>query len=465
MAFISKETIEAVNQASILDLANAFGDHPRRVGKQHQVYCPNPGHDEKTPDTYIEPNKNIFTCFGGGGCGAKGSNVFSYYYWHEYGRAYDKNNKEDRKNFPIVIEKIAQLLGIPIKYEDGQTVNPSGGTYSPRRKQVKELEPQSDEICDKVYRAFLSMCPIRKEHAVEWLKERQYSQEEVVTLGFRSVPTGEELMKILYQLVTKNYPLERVPGFVQRLVPENLAVQYPRELVEEDPQGRGFWVWTITAAKGYFIPVRDRKGRFIRLRVRRDEGKPKYLWFSSYDNTAIEKEKYQLRKNGVSSGSPLHIAPPVSQVRIWEIGTELSDIYNVQVVIGSEGEHKAQISANKLGATVIGIPGVGNFREVLPLLSEWGTQKFILAYDMDSLKREDDSVKSQKKQQNLFDKLTEFAKEVMKLGIDCYLWTWDIKDGKGLDDLLQGSKKLPMEINLRTGQRKLVDLKELYHIA
>ncbi|MGN7403441.1 CHC2 zinc finger domain-containing protein [Cytobacillus praedii] len=465
MAFISRETIDAVNQASILDLAIAFGDHPKRVGKQYQVYCPNPHHHEKTPDTYIEPNKNIFTCFGGGGCGAKGPSAFAYYYWHEYGRAYDKNNKEDKKNFPVVIEKIAQLLGIPINYDNGQTINPTGSTYKSRRELIKELPPQPDDVCDKVYRAFLSMCPIRKEHAIEWLKERQYSQEEVVILGLRSVPNGEELMKILQQLVIKQYPLERVPGFVQRLVPENLAAQYPQELVEVDSQGRGYWVWTISASKGYFIPVRDSKGRFVRLRVRRDEGKPKYIWFSSFDNTSTEKDKYQLRKNGVSSGAPLHIAPPASQVRNWEIGTELSDIYNVKVVIASEGEHTAQISANKLNLALIGIPGLGNFKDVLPLIKEWGTKRLILASDMDVLKQEDDSIRSLKKQQNLFTKLTEFAKEIIALGIDCYLWTWDIKDGKGLDELLLGSKKLPMEINLRTGQRKLVDLNELYQVA
>ncbi|MCP1161400.1 hypothetical protein [Bacillus infantis] len=80
------------------------------------------------------------------------------------------------------------------------------------------------------------------------------------------------------------------------------------------------------------------------------------------------------------------------------------------------------------------------------------------------LKREDDSLKSQQKQKRLFDILTEFAKEVMKLGIEVLLWTWDIKDGKGLDDLLQ-HRKLPFQINLRTGERKLVDLKQLYEVA
>lgn len=80
---------------------------------------------------------------------------------------------------------------------------------------------------------------------------------------------------------------------------------------------------------------------------------------------------------------------------------------------------------------------------------------------MDSLKRDDETIKAEKKQKNIFAKLQEFAKEVGALGIEVILWTWDIKDGKGLDDLLQADK-LPLEVNLRTGSRKLVDLKELY---
>ena len=83
---------------------------------------------------------------------------------------------------------------------------------------------------------------------------------------------------------------------------------------------------------------------------------------------------------------------------------------------------------------------------------------------MDSLKKNDSSEKSEKKQKNIFAKLQEFAKEVGALGIEVILWTWDIKDGKGLDDLLQGDK-LPLEVDLRTGARKLVDLKELYLVA
>ncbi|MGG3805823.1 CHC2 zinc finger domain-containing protein [Metabacillus fastidiosus] len=340
---ISQETLDIINSIPILDLANVLGDHPKRVGKQYQIYCPNPDHHENTSDSYIEPNKNLFKCFGGGGCGAGGSNAFSYYYWHEYGRAYDKTNKEDRKNFPLVVTKIADLMGIQIQYDDGSYVQPSGTTsYVPRNPQPKELEPQSIKICDAVYRAFLSLCPVYKEHGLEWLQERKYSKEDITTIGLRSVPAEETLYSILKELIARSYPLDRVPGFSQRLIPDNIAAQYPAELIEKDNEGRGYWLWTISASKGYFIPVRDHNGYIVRLRVRRDEGNPKYIWFSSQDNTAIEKEKYRLRRNGVSSGAPINVVPPVSQIKTWEVGTDLSAIYKVDVVVATEGEHSAK---------------------------------------------------------------------------------------------------------------------------
>lgn len=76
------------------------------------------------------------------------------------------------------------------------------------------------------------------------------------------------------------------------------------------------------------------------------------------------------------------------------------------------------------------------------------------------LQKEDDSIKAVKKQQNLFQTLKDFSLEVMKLNVDCYLWSWDMKDGKGLDDLLLRGM-LPIEYNLTTGERRTVDIKDL----
>ncbi|MEK4487973.1 CHC2 zinc finger domain-containing protein [Psychrobacillus sp. FSL H8-0484] len=455
MARISQETIEQVKAVSILELAQQLGDHPKRLGKSYQVNCPNQSHTEKTPDTYIDPNRNIFTCFGAGGCGAKGNNSIPYYSWHEFG------GYEPGEHFIKSVRGIADLMGIPVKTVDGNIISKGSETYKPREiKRYVELEAQSPEIVDRVYRVFLSLCPIRPHHSQEWLQERKYTKEQIEIMQLRSVPSNQEWIRIYELMHSKGYPFERIPGFAQQFIPEFMEHPFPKALVEQDNERKGIWHYAPSASEGYFIPVRDEYGRIIRLRVRKDKGKPKYVWFSSQHNLEVEEHLLKLRKNGVTSGAPVNVVVPASFMKHWKPGTHITDVFRVDTVLSTEGEHKSYISANKLEIPIWGAPGVGNFKDMIPMIQSWGVKKFIIAYDMDTLQKVDDSVKSAKTQQTLFDTLTIFAKEVIKLGIDVYLWSWNLKDGKGLDDLLL-QNKLPLEVNLRTGERKLVNLSEL----
>jgi hypothetical protein len=458
MARISQETIEEVRAVPILDLAIALGDNPKRTGKQYQVFCPNPNHSENTPDTYIEPNKNIFNCFGGGGCGAKGNDSLRYYGWHEHG-------EYENKLFVKCVKGVAETMGITIKYDDGSVE----GSKKPKKKYkpreiFNETPAQSDKVVDQVYRAFLSLCPIKENHARELLMERKYQKDEVMSIQLRSVPTMQEWIPILRTLRNKKYPLEFVPGFSQRFIPDGYETPFPVELMQRDDERKGYWVFVPSASAGYFIPVRNEFGHIVRLRVRRDTGSPKYIWFSSYDNSRTEENILKVRRKGASSGAPVNVVPPVSLIPNWEVGTDLCDYFKTDVVIATEGEHKSYISAKLLKLVLLGAPGVGNFKEILPIIQRWEVKKFIIAYDMDALNRKDDSEKEVKKQKTIFEKLKEFALEVHKLGIDVYLWTWNISDAKGLDDLLLATKT-PVEVNLRTGDKKLVNLKELHNVA
>lgn len=456
MARISQETIEQVNAVSILELAQRLGDNPRRMGKQYIVPCPNATHQEKTPDTAIEPNKNMFKCFGGGGCGAGGNSSIKYFSWHEYG------SYEPKEHFLKSVRGVAELMGIPIKTDDGKILKPGNPDYVPRKAlpQQVELEVQSADIVDKVYRTFLSLCPMYEHHLKEWREERSYTDETIQSILLRSVPSNEEWLKIYEMMHKHGYPFERIPGFSQQFIPNDYSHPFPASVVEKDEKRNGVWAYAPSAGKGYFIPVRDEFGRIIRLRVRKDEGKPKYVWFSSQHNIETEDNPLRLRKNGVSSGAPLNVVVPSTFFSRWAPGTHLPDIFRVDTVLATEGEHKSYISADKLNIPVIGAPGVGNFKDMLPMLEAWDVKKFIIAYDMDSLQRLDDSDKSVKKQLSLFETLKVFAAEVLKLGIDTYLWTWNLNDGKGLDDLLLANKT-PIEVNLKTGERKLVNLNEL----
>ena len=110
--------------------------------------------------------------------------------------------------------------------------------------------------------------------------------------------------------------------------------------------------------------------------------------------------------------------------------------------------------SNRLNKPVIGVPGVGNFSEVIPTITRWGTKKLILAYDSDSLYKEE-AING--KNEQVFKHLVDFASQLLTLDINVKLWTWNVTDGKGLDDVLLAGK-LPIEIDLRTKERKPVVL-------
>lgn len=452
---ISQESIDTVTSIPVIDLAYTMGEKLVRKGKQFQVACPDPNHSENVSDNaYIDPTRNIFKCFS---CGCGGNNAIAYFAIKTFG------SYEPKKHFIQSVKGIAELMGITLKMEDGSFIGDASSDYKPKKfVPQKELEPQSPQELDMVYRSFLGLCPVREHHLADWRNVRRFSDEQINLLGLRSVPSKDEWVNIYIQLANAGISLERVPGFSQVFVPSFYETPFPEALGEKgtikSEKGSnvdGAWFYTPAAHNGYFIPVRDENGYIIRLRIRKDEGEPKYIWFSSEHNIDIETNMVRKRKNGVSSGGPLNIAVPFNLLQNWKMGDNITSICKMDTIIATEGEFKSNISANVFGVPVIGLPGAGNFKELLPLLKKWGVKKLIIAYDMDTLQKDNDSLKAQKKQENLFTLVKNFSLEVMQTGVTTCLWTWGISDGKGLDDLVY-NRKLPAEINLNTGGKRPV---------
>lgn len=124
---------------------------------------------------------------------------------------------------------------------------------------------------------------------------------------------------------------------------------------------------------------------------------------------------------------------------------------------------QAKISAKSFNVFAAGLPGAGNFNEILQLIPKWNIQKLIIAYDMDTLQRSDNSSESLKKQATLMEIVNRFAIEVSKLGVQSVIWTWNLKDGKGLDDLVY-NHKLPIEYNLITKRQRAVTLDTVHSL-
>lgn len=462
MAKISQESIEKVKAVTLVDLAQALGLPTKRVGKQLFIPCPNPTHNESKLDTCcIEINKNIFNCFH---CAdVKGNNAMSLYSWHQFGQREGK--------FKESVLGVAQLMDIEVKDERGMIIKPGSNTYQPSVKIIsQELEPQPLQVVDAFYRALLQMCPLRSEHVKELMEKRQYSIEEINLHMFRSVPSLEEWINIYAKLKSLNYPFERIPGLSQIFQPDYFDSKFPRELGEigvfQDSKGKkhdGHWFYVLSAAKGYFIPVFNEDGYIVRLRVRKDSGDPKYVWFSSTHNIEIENTITKARRNGVSSGAPITIEVPPDYLKVWERGVNVTNLFQTSTLLVTEGEHKAKISAKTFNVFAAGLPGAGNFNELLKLIRKWNIQKLIIAYDMDTLQRSDDSKESVKKQATLMEIVNRFAIEVAKLGVDSVIWTWNLNDGKGLDDLVH-NRKLPIEFNLKTKRQRAVTMDTVHSL-
>ena len=102
----------------------------------------------------------------------------------------------------------------------------------------------------------------------------------------------------------------------------------------------------------------------------------------------------------------------------------------------TEGGLKADISADHLenvytkaqletlGDTFLAIPGVNTWQIVLPALEEMGVETVNIAFDMDAMSNPD-----------VEKHLKAFIQALKEKGYNVNFVVWNIKDGKGIDDM------------------------------
>jgi hypothetical protein len=180
-----------------------------------------------------------------------------------------------------------------------------------------------------VYTGLLDRCALKPEH-VDSLKRRGLSEHAIARYGYSSVAD------VANELALAGHALERVPGF----------------FVNPDTGE-----WTSMALDGFFIPVRDRRGRIQALQIRCDwRGGPKYVWFSSAELFG-----------GASSGAPAH--------HHTDVGSEFWV---------TESPLKADVVHAHLGVPVIGIAGVWTAHAaVCEFLLDPRCERAVVAFDDD----------------------------------------------------------------------------------
>ena len=173
------------------------------------------------------------------------------------------------------------------------------------------------------------------------LLRRGLTDDEIDRRGYRSLQKFQ--LRQAFGRLKQDYDepaLLRIPGFRER----NGRIQFVNR-------------------EGLLVPVRDRQGRVIAMKLRPDDGRDgaKYIWISSTD------------EGGPSPGSPPHVP----------LGTPAQ----ADVVRLTEGELKADIAFALSGLPTIGISGVDQWKSALPILGAMGARIVHVAFDMDAWKK------------------------------------------------------------------------------
>lgn len=152
--------IDEVREATdVVDLISGYVTLKKK-GQNFFGLCP--FHTEKTPSFSVNPDKQIFHCFG---CSA-GGNVFTFLM------------RSEGISFPESIKFLAQRAGIQIVYDKKDEV----------RSQENEALYYVNEFAAKFFQE--SLQSKKGEHALKYLKERGLSSENIKVFGLGYAPPG-----------------------------------------------------------------------------------------------------------------------------------------------------------------------------------------------------------------------------------------------------------------------------------
>ena len=253
--------------------------------------------------------------------------------------------------------------------------------FAPIRTPVPQPSIASIERRDIAYSALLDRLPLSLRHSDD-LSERGLADTEVARHRYATAPNARTA-RIVSAELAERFDLSNVPGF----------------FCSGDEWRLNLSDWHA----GILIPVRDVEQRIQALQIRRDNGDPRYVWFSSAN-----------KLGGASSGSPIHFARP------WRVRSQCECVV-------TEGPLKADIVAQQLDVCVAAVAGVGSFGENF---GHWLRQQLpdlnaaLIAFDSDW-----------KTKPEVERAMVRLARSLQAAGLGWDAATWDARF-KGLDDYL-----------------------------
>ncbi|MGB7836811.1 MAG: DNA primase, partial [Terrimicrobiaceae bacterium] len=194
MPRISEETIQRVAEAS--DIVEVIGSYfpLKRAGASWRALCP--FHREKTPSFHVNPQRQIYHCFG---CGAGGS-IFRFVMEYEH------------LDFPSAVHRLAQRSGIPVIEEAGSAEEDRRHAL---RKRLLALHAEAAswfhnnllktpsaqearnylkarEISPETSKSWqLGYAPESRDALTNFLREKHFSSEEIARSGLAAARDDE----------------------------------------------------------------------------------------------------------------------------------------------------------------------------------------------------------------------------------------------------------------------------------
>ena len=208
-------------------------------------------------------------------------------------------------------------------------------------------EPECADAATRhaVYSALLDLLELSPAHR-DNLHRRGLPDPDIVKRGYRTLPERDRarLARALEQRFTRDVCL-RVPGLYLKT------------------EGARSWL-SVAGWSGLVIPVRDLQRRIVACSIRLDEGGNggKYRFLSSKSH------------DGPGPGAPVHL--PL-------------DDRPKDVIAVVEGALKADVVTALWDVPAIGLPGVGAWRQMFPVLAELGTTGVRLLFDADAWRNPD----------------------------------------------------------------------------
>ena len=209
------------------------------------------------------------------------------------------------------------------------------------------------DTLDRAYRIVLDRLTLSQRHW-EDLRRRGLSESFIELAQYRTLPEGQGDAIAGVLLDELGEDARRVPGV------------HPVEC-------------RFIAYPGLIIPVRDARTRIVALRVRKDEGAPRYSFVSS---ASVEP--------GPGPGAPAHV-PVIRPTPATRKDMTPGDVVEYHPTVRvTEGELKADVATalsierEEPPLLTIGLNGPSAFEVAVPALKALGTETVIVALDSDA---------------------------------------------------------------------------------